>query len=69
MDEAGYVNAEIWGRPTGKEVEMASQLVSTSTDVEGNPVTEWVTYRRVTKDGEVVSDGPLHTDTYGYLKP
>jgi len=48
---------------------MASQLVSTYADAEGNPVTEWVTYRRVTKDGEVISDGPIHTDTYGYLKP
>jgi len=69
VDDEGYVNAEVWGRPTGKKVEMASQLVSTYADAEGNPVTEWVTYRRVTKDGEVISDGPIHTDTYGYLKP
>jgi vancomycin resistance protein YoaR len=69
VDDEGYVNAEVWGRPTGKKVEMASQLVSTYADDEGNPVTEWVTYRRVTKDGEVISDGTIHTDTYGYLKP
>ena len=69
VDAEGYVNAEVWGRPTGKKVEMASQLVSTYADAEGNPVTEWVTYRRVTKDGEVISDGPIYTDTYGYLKP
>jgi len=69
VDDEGYVNAEVWGRPTGKKVEMASQLASTYADAEGNPVTEWVTYRRVTKDGEVISDGPIHTDTYGYLKP
>lgn len=69
VDDEGYVNAEVWGRPTGKKVEMASQLVSTYADAEGNPVTEWVTYRRVTRDGDVLSDGPIHTDTYGYLKP
>ena len=69
VDDEGYVNAEVWGRPTGKKVEMASQLVSTYADAEGNPVTEWVTYRRVTRDGDVISDGPIHTDTYGYLKP
>ncbi len=62
VDEDGYVNAEVWGQPTGKEVEMRSELVSTSTDIEGNPVTEWVTYRKVTRGGEVVSDGPIHTD-------
>ena len=69
VDEGGYVNAEIWGRPTGKKVEMTSERVSTYADAEGNPVTEWVTYRRVTRDGEVIFDGPIHTDTYGYLKP
>ena len=69
VDDEGYVNAEVWGRATGKKVEMASQLVSTYADAEGNPVTEWVTYRRVTKDGKVLSEGPIHTDTYGYLKP
>ena len=69
VDADGYVNAEIWGRPTGKEVEMNSELVSTSLDYEGNPVTEWVTYKKVRRDGKVVSDGPVHRDTYGYLKP
>ena len=69
VDEEGYVNAEIWGRPSGRKVEMNSQLVSTSLDDEGNPVTEWVTYKKVEKDGNVVYDGPIHRDTYGYLKP
>ena len=69
VDEEGYVNAEIWGRPSGRKVEMNSQLVSTSLDYEGNPVTEWVTYKKVEKDGNVVYDGPIHRDTYGYLKP
>lgn len=69
VDREGYVNAEIWGRPTGKKVEMNSRLVSTSLDSEGNPVTEWVTYKKVEKNGKVVSDGPIHRDTYGFLKP
>lgn len=69
VDEEGYVNAEIWGRPNGKKVEMNSQLVSTSLDYEGNPVTEWVTYKKVKRDGKVVSDGPIHRDIYGFLKP
>lgn len=69
VDAEGYVNAEIWGRPSGKKVEMNSQLVSTSLDYEGNPVTEWVTYKRVERNGKVVYDGVVHRDTYGYLKP
>lgn len=69
VDEEGYVNAEIWGRPNGKKVEMNSQLVSTSLDYEGNPVTEWITYKKVKRDGKVVSDGPIHRDIYGFLKP
>ena len=69
VDEEGYVNAEIWGRPTGRKVEMNSQLVSTWTDYEGNPVTEWVTHKKVERDGETISEGPIHRDTYGFLKP
>lgn len=69
VDREGYVNAEIWGRPTGKKIEMSSQLMSTSLDYEGNPVTEWVTYKKVERDGKVVSNGPIHRDTYGFLKP
>ena len=70
VDEStGDVVAEIWGQPTGKEVEMSSEKVATTEDEEGNPVTKWVTYQKVTKDGEVLSDGVLHTDTYKYLKP
>jgi vancomycin resistance protein YoaR len=69
VDENGYVNAEVWGRPTGKQVEMNSEMVSSSTDAEGNPVTQWATYRKVTKNGQVASNGQISTDTYGYLKP
>ena len=69
VDAVGYVNATIYGRPTGKEVEMDSKQVATTKDEDGKPVTEWVTHQKVTKDGEVLSDGVYHTDTYKYLKP
>ncbi len=70
VDETtGDVRAEIWGRPTGKQVEMSSRKVGEWEDEEGNPVTRWVTYQTVTKNGEVLRDGVLHTDTYKYLKP
>lgn len=55
----GYVRAEIWGRPTGTEVEMTSKPVSMS---EGG--SDWVTYQTVEKNGEVVFDGVLHKDSY-----
>ncbi|MGI8866394.1 MAG: VanW family protein, partial [Rubrobacteraceae bacterium] len=69
VDADGYVNATIYGRPTGKEVKMSSKKVATTKDEDGKPVTKWVTYQKVKKDGEVVQDGVLHTDTYKYLKP
>lgn len=69
VDPDGYVNAKIYGRPTGKEVKMSSKKVATTEDEDGKPVTKWVTYQKVKKDGEVVQDGVLHTDTYKYLKP
>ena len=69
VDENGWVNAEIYGQPNGTQVEMSSKKVDTTVDGQGNPVTEWVTYQKVTKNGEVVFDGVLHRDTYKYLKP
>jgi vancomycin resistance protein YoaR len=65
----GDVTAEIWGRPNGKQVEMSSEKVDEWDDAEGNPVTEWDTYKTVTQDGEVIQNGLFHTDTYKYLKP
>jgi vancomycin resistance protein YoaR len=65
----GDVHAQIYGRPTGREVEMSSKKVAEYDDEEGNPVTEWVTYQKVTENGRVVFDGVLHEDTYRYLKP
>lgn len=70
VDEStGNVLAQIWGRPNDSEVRMSSRKVSTTKDDEGNPVTRWITYQKVTKNGEIVFDGVLHKDTYKYLKP
>lgn len=55
----GYVRAEIWGRPNDMDVEMYSE--PTNLDEEGS---EWVTYQKVEKDGEVLFDGVLHKDSY-----
>ena len=58
----GYVYAEIWGQPTGREVEMGSKPVYRNPDA-----AQWVTRQKVTENGETVFDGVLHTDTYGAL--
>lgn len=69
VDAEGYVNAQIFGQPSGIEVDMSSEKISTTEDEEGHPVTKWVTYQTVTQNGQVLYDGVLHTDTYKYLKP
>ena len=61
--ESGHVYAEIWGQPDGTRVRTWSEPVYRNADS-----AEWVTYQTVKKDGEVVYDGVLHTDTYGALK-
>ncbi|MCA1717303.1 MAG: peptidoglycan binding domain-containing protein, partial [Actinobacteria bacterium] len=55
----GYLYAEVWGRPTGKKVEMDSRRISASKRQTG-----WVTHQTVKKNGEVLFDGVLHKDTY-----
>jgi vancomycin resistance protein YoaR len=62
-ENTGWVYAEIWGRPTDKEVEMSSKQVSS-----GPGYTKWVTYQKVTQDGKVIFDGILHKDTYQPLE-
>jgi hypothetical protein len=57
--EDGYIYSEIWGRPTGEEVEMDSEP-----EYLGPDYSKWITYKKVTEDGEVVEDDVLHTDTY-----
>jgi vancomycin resistance protein YoaR len=61
-DEGGFVRAKIYGRPTGKEVTLRSEKV-----YDGPRGVKWVTYKKVTKNGKVLSDGVLHEDVYGYL--
>lgn len=58
----GYVHAEIWGRPNDVDVEMYSEPIDM-----GESGSEWVTYQKVEKDGEVLFDGVLHEDSYESL--
>ncbi len=63
LADDGYVYAEVWGRPTGREVEMSSEMVSATPDS-----ATWVTYQEVKEDGKVVFDDVLHEDTYYALE-
>ncbi len=55
----GYIYAEIWGRPTGKEVEMDSEP-----EYLGPDYSEWITYQKVKENGKVVFDDVLYKTTY-----
>ncbi len=59
VGEDGYLYAEIYGRPTGRDVTMSSKRVSASPDS-----TSWVTRQTFEQGGEVLFDGVLHRDTY-----
>lgn len=63
MRDDGYVYAEIWGRPTGREVELDSERVSADENSTG-----WITHRTVKEDGKPVSREQVHTDTYEPLE-
>jgi vancomycin resistance protein YoaR len=54
-----YIYAEIWGQPTGKEVEMDSEP-----EYVGPDYSKWITYKKVKENGEVVSDDVLYSDVY-----
>lgn len=69
QDPDGFNYAEVWGQPTGKEVEMRSEKVFDGEDPEGKPMTKWVTYKRITQDGKVIMDGVFRRDTYKELDP
>jgi vancomycin resistance protein YoaR len=64
----GNVHAAIYGQPNGVAVNMDSERIARYKDENKKPVTEWITYKTVTQNGQVVRDGPLHTDTYRYLE-
>lgn len=69
QDEDGYNRARIYGRPTGKEVEMTSEKVYEGEDPEGKPTTRWVVYKTVTRNEEVLYDGVFRRVTYKELDP
>jgi vancomycin resistance protein YoaR len=55
----GFIYAEIWGQPTGEEVEMDSKPTYLGSDY-----SKWVTYKKVKENGKVVFDDVFHKDTY-----
>jgi vancomycin resistance protein YoaR len=55
----GFIYAEIWGQPTGEEVEMSSEP-----EYVGPDYSKWITYKKVTENGKVVFDDVFHKDTY-----
>jgi vancomycin resistance protein YoaR len=65
VDDKGFLNAQILGRPTGKKVEMSTK------EIYEDPVKgiKWTTYKKVTKDGEVIRDGYLYSYRYSYNPP
>jgi vancomycin resistance protein YoaR len=65
VDERGFLRAEIHGQPTGKKVEMRTEKIFEST-VRG---IKWATYKKVTRDGEVLFDGLIHDYVYSYNPP
>ena len=65
VGEEGFLNAQILGRPTGKEVEMRTEKIFEDT-ARG---IRWDTFKKVTEDGEVTYDGRIHTYTYSYNPP
>ena len=66
VDEKGFLNAEIHGRPTGKKVEMRTEKVWEKPD----RGIKWATYKTVTnEDGKVIFDGLIHEYIYGYTPP
>lgn len=64
----GNVNATLYGTPTGTVGTMDSERTSRYKNADKNIVTEWVTYRTISRNGEVVESGPIHTDTYTSLE-
>ncbi len=55
----GFIYTEVWGQPTGEEVEMSSEP-----EYVGPDYSKWTTYKKVTENGEVVFDDVFHKDVY-----
>ena len=65
VTDDGFLVAEVWGVPTGKKVTMRSEEDFQDLNVG----IQWSTYKKVERDGEVLSDGLLHVDLYSYPPP
>lgn len=65
ITDDGLLTTEIWGQPTGMEVEMRSEKVFEDLRLG----IQWETYKKVTRDGEVIYDGLIHTDLYSFPPP
>ena len=59
VEDDGFIYAEIWGRPTGREVEMDSKPTYL-----GSTYSKWTTYKKFKENGKVVFDDVFHKDTY-----
>ncbi|KFN01031.1 vancomycin resistance protein [Bacillus clarus] len=59
FSNGGSITARIFGTPTGKNVEVSSKVIS---DTE-NKITA-VTYKKVTQNGEVISNGQISKSVY-----
>ncbi|CAN5879784.1 VanW family protein [soil metagenome] len=59
VNNDGYIYADIYGKPTGREVTMRSKPLAMRPDY-----SKWITYQTVTQNGETLYDGELHTDVY-----
>ena len=65
VTDDGLLVAEIWGQPTGTEVEMRSEKIFEDLQVG----IKWATYKKVTQDGEVLYDGLIYEDLYSFPPP
>ena len=59
VSDDGHVYANIYGKPTGTQVEMNSEPTYRGADA-----SEWVTYKTVRENGKVTYDGPVFTTGY-----
>jgi vancomycin resistance protein YoaR len=59
LADDGYIYAEIWGRPTGEEVEINSEP-----EYVGPDYSKWITYKKVKENGKVIFDDVFHKDVY-----
>ncbi|MBO1626887.1 VanW family protein [Bacillus arachidis] len=59
FSNGGSITTRIFGTPTGKDVEVSSKVISDT----GNKITA-VTYKKVTQNGQVISNGQISKSVY-----